>query len=120
MVANEEFAVESLEPNMGFIDPEDDKDNWPVIIIDPVEGLSNYEFVAAHGTKKNGEAFSHECQIMRGVDVPVPPSIVNVLKIATSAKYKQVQDPITGTNRMVRTDQSSIPWRMVRGGKYFA
>jgi hypothetical protein len=124
---NEEFLMEELDSTLvgsqmvvDEIDPELDKENWPVITIDPVKGHPNYEFVAAHGTLKNGQPFSKECQIMRGVEVAVPPSIVNVLKIAVSASYTQVPDPLTGKNMMVRSDQSSVPWRLVKPGKYFS
>lgn len=110
---NEEFGFETQE-----IDPERDRENWPTIMIDSEKDKPNYEFVAAHGTLRNGEAFSHECQIQRGVEVKVPPSIVRVLQLAVSAHYEQRPDPMTGKNMMVRSDRSAIPWRLVRPGKY--
>ncbi len=116
---NEEFNVDGKGAK-AVIDPELDRENWPIIMIDNEDGKPNYEFVAAHGTLRNGDAFSRECQIMRGVEVPVPPSIVNVLNLAVSAHYKHVKDPETGNNKLVRSDRSSVPWRIVKPGKYFS
>lgn len=103
-----------------FIDPEDDKENWPTIMIDPEKGAPNYEFVAAHGTKADGTPFGKDYQIMRGIEVAVPPSVVNVLKLAMATTYEQAQDPVTGKNKLIRQDRSSIPWRLVKPGKYFS
>lgn len=102
-----------------FIDPEDDRDNWPTIKIDAEEGKPNYEYVSAHGTKQNGEPFGWDMQIMRGVDVKVPPSIVYCLQDAVSTHIYMRRDPITGRNIQERQDRSATPWRLVRGGKYF-
>lgn len=110
---NEEFATEVNE-----IDPEHDKANWPTIHIDNVKELPNYEYVAAHGTYKDGSPLSREFQIMRGTDVQVPPSIVNVLKIAICTEYESKNDPMTGKNILVPVTRSSIPWRMVKQGNY--
>jgi len=100
------------------IDPEYDRENWPTIMIDMEDGKPNYEFLSVHGTLKNGEPFDHDLKVMRGVNVQVPPSVVNMLRTAVSAHYVQRQDPVTGTSIMVRSDRSAIPWRLVRGGKY--
>jgi len=100
------------------IDPEYDRENWPTIMIDMEDGKPNYEFLSVHGTLKNGEPFDHDLKVMRGVNVQVPPSVVNMLRTAVSAHYTQRKDPVTGTNIMDRSDRSSIPWRLVRGGKY--
>ncbi len=102
-----------------FIDPEDDKDNWPVIMIDPEDGKPNYEFLSVSGTKKNGKPFNHDLQVMRGVHVPVPPSIVNMLNVAVSSHFTQIRDPQTGERKMVRDERSSVPWRLIKPGKYF-
>lgn len=101
-----------------LIDPEDDRENWPTIIIDAADGMPNYEFVAAHGTKKNGSVFGHELQIMRGVEVQVPPSVVYGLRDTMATHYIQRRDPLTGQNIMIKQERSSIPWRLVKGGKY--
>lgn len=102
-----------------FIDPEDDRDNWPTIRIDAEEGKPNYEYVSSHGTKQNGEPFGWDMQIMRGVDVKVPPSIVYCLQDAVSTHIYMRRDPITGRNIQERQDRTATPWRLVRGGKYF-
>lgn len=101
------------------IDPEHDRDNWPVIHIEMEEDKPNYEYLAAHGTLKNGQPFGHELQVMRGVDVAVPPSIVNMLRTSVAAHYRHVPNPQNPKKMMlVRSDRSSIPWRLVKGGKY--
>jgi len=133
---NDEFAVEGISTKdndllsaslveqrsspITEIDPERDKDNWPTIIIDMENEKPNYEYVAAHGTMRDGSPFSRECQIQRGVEVKVAPSIVRVLQTAVSAHFVQRPDPITGKMIMDRQDRSSIPWRLVKAGKYFA
>lgn len=99
------------------IDPEDDRENWPTIYIDSEEGKPNYEYLAVHGTKKNGQPFGHELQVMREVSVQVPPSIVHMLRSAVSTHYSQRRGP-DGRNQLVRQNRSAIPWRLVDGGKY--
>ena len=103
----------------GAIDPEDDRDNWPVIHIEMEDGKPNFEYVAAHGTKRDGTPFGHELQVMRGVDAKVPPSIIYCLRDAVSDHYVQRRDPMTGQMTMEKQNRSAIPWRMVKGGKYF-
>ncbi len=100
------------------LDPEEDKENWPTIFIDFEDGKPNYEFLGCSGTMKDGRPFTHTLQVMRGVDVKVPPSIVNMLRTSREARYHQVQDPVSGRLTMVRNDRSSIPWRMTEKGKY--
>jgi hypothetical protein len=100
------------------LDPEDDRDNWPTIHIEMEENRPNYEYLASHGTKKDGTAFGHELQVMRGVDVKVPPSIVYMLRDAVAAHYVQRRDPVSNKMTMIRQDRSSIPWRLINGGKY--
>ena len=101
------------------IDPELDRDNWPVIHIEMEEDKPNYEYLAAHGTLKNGQPFGHELQVMRGVDVAVPPSIVNMLRTSVAAHYRHVPDPKNPKKmQLVRSDRSAVPWRLVKGGKY--
>jgi hypothetical protein len=100
------------------LDPEYDRANWPTIIIDFEQDKPNYEFVAAHGTCKNGDPFGWDMQIQRGVEVKVPPSIVYALRDARSTHFTQVTDPLTGTTSMRRQDRSAIPWSLVSGGKY--
>jgi hypothetical protein len=100
------------------LDPEMDRDNWPVIHIESEEGKPNYEFLAVHGTLQNGKPFDHELQVQRGVDVAVPPSIVFMLRNAIATHMKQVRNPQTGLNDRVFVDRSAIPWRLIKGGKY--
>ena len=100
------------------IDPEYDRENWPTIRLEAEDGKPNYEFLSAHGTLKTGEPFGHELQVMRGVDVQVPPSIVYALRDAVAAHYSQRQDPITGRMQMIKSERSSIPWHLVKAGKH--
>ena len=101
------------------IDPEDDRENWPVIRIESVDGKPNYETVVCGGTRKNGKPFLHELQILREHDVPVPPSVVNTLLEAVEAHHVPRRDPTTGKSMLMKQNRSAIPWRMVKGGKYF-
>ena len=125
---NDEFTVEALAAKekaaaakvkiAKVIDPEDDKKNWPTIHVEMEEGKPNYEYLSVHGTKKDGKPFGHDLQLMRGVDVKVPPSVVHMLREAISAHYLQRRDPVSGRMQMIRQDRSSVPWRLVKGGKY--
>lgn len=99
------------------IDPEDDRENWPTITIDSEDGKPNYEYLAIHGTKKNGQPFDHELQVMREVEVKVPPSIVYMLRSATATHYSQRRNA-DGKMELVPQKRASIPWRLVDGGKY--
>jgi len=100
------------------LDPEQDKKNWPTIHIEMEEGKPNYEFLAVRGTMKTGRTFSHELQVMRGVDVQVPPSVVNMLRESVATYFAQQRNAITGKMDMIRQNRSSIPWRLITGGKY--
>lgn len=100
-----------------FIDPEDDRENWPTIHVEMEEGKPNYEYLAVSGTKKNGVPFSHRLQIMRGRDAQVPPSIVNMLRDAVSTHYSQRRDA-SGKMQMIKQERSSIPWRLIKSGKH--
>lgn len=124
-MAKSEFEIPELEEEMKApakkvkaIDPEDDRENWPVISIDFEDGHPNYAFCGASGTKKDGSPFTHSMQIQRGVDVSVPPSIVNMLRSAKEARYNQVANPITGRQDMIKTERSGLPWHIVEKGKY--
>lgn len=108
-----EVAVAPVE-----IDPEEDRANWPTIRIESEKDKPNYEYVSAHGTMLNGKPFGWDMQIMRGVDVKVPPSIVRVLQDAVSTHYPTVIDPVTGAKKQLRQNRSAIPWTLVSGGKY--
>ena len=100
------------------LDPEEDRENWPTIFIDFEDGKPNFEFVGVRGTMKDGRPFTHELRIQRGVDVQVPPSVVNFLKISKEARYTQTPDPVTGRMTMNRTDRAPLPWRLIEKGKY--
>jgi hypothetical protein len=110
-------ASEPVEAELIELDPEEDRANWPTIRIDSEDGKPNYEFVAAHGTLKNGESFGHELQLMRGVDVQVPPSIVYALRDMIATHHVPVRDA-SGRVSLHRQDRSAIPWQLVKGGKY--
>lgn len=96
------------------LDPEEDKVNWPTIFIDFEDGKPNYEFLGVSGTMKDGRPFTHTLQVQRGVDVPVPPSVVNMLRDAKAMVGTQPDL----TKPMVRTNRSSLPWHLVEKGKY--
>ncbi len=117
---NNEFNLEEKEATKKkpMIDPEDDRKNWPTIMVDMEDDKPNYEFLAAHGTKKDGAPFSHELQVMRGVNVQVPPSIVYVLRDAISTHFIPIRNQTTGKMDLARQDRSALPWRLVKGGKY--
>lgn len=118
------------------IDPEDDRKNWPVIRIARVKGLPNFHYLSASGTRPGpmnsdgtpktdakdkpilGKPFNHELKVMRGVDVPVPPSIVNMLNSTFRTEYEQTYDPITGRGVLEASDVPPIPWQLVEKGKY--
>jgi hypothetical protein len=102
-----------------FIDPEQDRDNWPVIKIARVKGRPNFHYCSASGTLKNGKPFNHELKVMRGVDVPVPPSIVNMLQTSERTEYEQSYDPISGRGFLEASNVPPIPWQLIKGGKYF-
>lgn len=100
------------------IDPEDDRDHWPVIHIEAEEGKPNFEYLYAMGTKKNGDTFEHYLQVRRGENVSVPPSIVYALNDAVATHMRQVKNQATGLNDKIYYERSSLPWRLIKGGKY--
>lgn len=109
-----EKAVEAA-PAKAALDPEEDRENWPVIHIEMEDEKPNYEYLAAHGTMQNGQPFGHELQVMRGVDVAVPPSIVYSLRDAISSHYSSRRDS-SGKTSLVKQDRSAVPWRLVSPG----
>lgn len=110
------FGTQDAPVKSTKLDPEDDRANWPTIRIDDEEGKPNYEFLGAHGTKEDGSPFGHELQVMRGVDVQVPPSIVYMLRDAVSTHFTDTKDPVTGKIKRLRTDRKAIPWTLVKQG----
>lgn len=109
-----EKAVEAA-PEKVALDPEEDRENWPIIHIEMEDEKPNYEYLAAHGTMQNGQPFGHELQVMRGVDVAVPPSIVYSLRDAISSHYSSRRDS-SGKTSLVKQDRSAVPWRLVSPG----
>ncbi len=104
-------------PAKADLDPEEDRGNWPIIHIEMEDEKPNYEYLAAHGTMQNGQPFGHELQVMRGVKVAVPPSIVYALRDAVSSHYSSRRNP-SGKTIMVKQERSAIPWRMVNPGPH--
>jgi hypothetical protein len=100
------------------IDPEDDRKNWPVIEVDFEDQKPNFHYVSVAGTKKDGKPFQHDLKLQRGVEVPVPPSIVNMLRSTKKTVITQSQDPLTGRAVNHETERPPIPWRLVEKGKY--
>jgi hypothetical protein len=110
-------APAKAAPAKADLDPEEDRENWPIIHIEMEDEKPNYEYLAAHGTMQNGQPFGHELQVMRGVDVAVPPSIVYALRDAISSHYSSRRDS-SGKTSLVKQDRSAIPWRMVNPGPH--
>lgn len=102
----------------GELDPERDRENWPVIIIEREKDRPNFEFLQVMGTYQDGSPLVHQLRVQRGVEVQVPPSIVKMLRNSVAAHYEQRHDPVSGHNVLERSDRSAVPWRLVRGGKY--
>jgi len=99
------------------VDPEDDRENWPTIMINTEEGKPNYETVIVHGTKKDGTLFGHDLQIMRGVPVQVPPSVVYDLQDAIATHMVSGKD-FEGKQVLRRFDRPSVSWNLIDKGKY--
>ena len=76
---------------------------WPIIMIDEAMGHPNFEVVGING---------HIYQIMRSVEVPVPPEVVEVLKHAEEHYIIQSRGP-TGMVESNTMKKSAIPWRIV-------
>jgi hypothetical protein len=121
---NDEFdlgngaAVKTAKPEKKALDPEDDRENWPTINIEMEKDRPNYEVLIAYGTKQDGSPFGWDLQVMRGVDVKVPPSIVHALRDAVATHYVQRRDPVTGTTQMIPQNRKALPWTLVSPGKY--
>jgi hypothetical protein len=80
---------------------------WPVITIDEVDGMPNYETVSINGFNN---------QIMRGQEVTVGPAIVGVLKTAIGTKYVK-KEGADGRIRNTPQEAATIPWRQVGSQK---
>ena len=81
----------------------DRKSGWPIVWIDAVDGQPNYEVVGV-----NGEIY----QIMREMEVPVPPPVLAVLRDAVAERIVQVHDPNGGVLTK-RQKYSAVPWRLI-------
>lgn len=112
--ATQKAAPTVKPPAAKEIDPEEDRDNWPVITIDFEDGKGNFEFLAVSGTLKDGRPFTHQLQVQRGVEVPVPPSIVYMLRNAQETRFSQADL----SQDIRRTKRAGLPWQLVKGGKY--
>lgn len=100
------------------LDPEEDRANWPTIQIAFEDAKPNFEFIGVAGTMKDGRPFSHQLRVQRGVDVQVPPSVVNMLRSTKQAHYHQKADAQTGRMELVRTDRPPLPWQLIDKGAY--
>lgn len=116
--AKVEIAVTAAEEEPVETDPNKDRANWPVIHIDRVQGLPNYEYIGVHGTYLDGTPMNLELQIMRGVDVAVPPAVVHALRNTIQTAYEQRHDPVANRNILEPIQRSAVPWRVVKHGKY--
>jgi hypothetical protein len=84
--------------------PIDPKANYITIHVDEETGQSNYLPVGV-----NGKIY----KIMRGVDVSVPPEVVEVLRNAIAHRLVQTTNPVTGLIDSVEQAYSPYPWRVV-------
>lgn len=91
---------DSKLPNQG------PKEEWPVIEIDEVEGMPNFEFIAV-----NDVPF----QIQRGVETAVPPAVLKVLQNAVAGRLVQSKDSQGGVMSKIHR-YAGIPYRVVRWG----
>lgn len=114
---DEDEAQSDVAVAVEDLDPEDDRANWPTIMINTEEGKPNYETVIVHGTKKNGTPFGHDLQIMRGVPVKVPPSVVYDLQDAVATHVIATKDR-DGKQILVRQDRPGVSWNLIDKGKY--
>lgn len=114
-----EKPAKATAPKVGpkALDPEDDRDNWPTIMISSEDGKPNYETVIVHGTKRDGTPFGHDLQIMRGVQVKVPPSVVYCLQDAVATHIVAGKDR-DGHMVQIRQERPSVPWQLINKGKY--
>jgi len=95
-------AVEAEEAVAPFDAP---KQRMYTIMVDDVKGQPNFEKVGV-----NGKAY----QIQRGVPVPVPEEVVEVLRNATETYLVEAPHPdIPGKTTYVPRYRCAIPWRIV-------
>lgn len=72
------------------------------IMIDEVQGMSNYETVSP-----NGKVY----KIKRGVPVMVPQEVVNALELCVMTHIEERRNPVTGEREETKKHFSAIPWR---------
>ena len=72
------------------------------IMIDEVQGMSNYETVSP-----NGKVY----KIKRGVPVEVPQEVVNALELCVMTHIEERRNPVTGEREEIKKTFSAIPWR---------
>ena len=116
-------SLEETAPTEPHIDPEVDRKNWPTIQLSHEDGKLNYEYLGASGTHlgedgKTWKPFTHALQVMRGVPVKVPPSIVGMLQTSIEARFEDKTNPVTGRVELVRTERPALPWQLIDPGKY--
>lgn len=78
------------------------KDKLVRIMIDEVQGMSNYETVSP-----NGKVY----KIKRGVPVEVPQEVVNALELCVMTHIEERRNPVTGEREEIKKTFSAIPWR---------
>ena len=107
---------EALDARMGGITPdveEEVKAGEPppgcsgrkcTIMIDEVEGMSNFEVLGLNG---------HVLQIKRGEEVDVWEEYVEILRHAVSTSEPTLQEVERGVRR--QRNRAAIPWHLIRG-----
>lgn len=93
-----------VDINLAEEKPADPKADWVTIIIDEVEGRSNFEVVGV-----NGKVY----QIPRSIPTKVPPSVVGVLENAIASRSVATPNHLTGHDELVKQNFNAIPWRRV-------
>jgi hypothetical protein len=79
---------------------------WKTILVDESEGEANFVFVGVNGK---------HYQIQRGVEVDVPPNVIEVLSHAVATRLVSVVNPVTGAREMVQRSFLRYPFRVTRG-----
>jgi hypothetical protein len=82
------------------------KPGWKTIIIDESEGEANYVFVGHNGT---------HYQLQRGVEVDVPPGVLDALSHAVATRYVSVVNPVTQQREAQARNFLRYPFRVTRG-----
>lgn len=99
---NNEFELSDIE-GLGEELPKSEPTR--IIFVDEEKGAPNYIFVGV-----NGKFY----QIKRGVEVPVPQSVVNVLSDSVATCYVPTTDPVTNVITLIPQKRYITPFRVIK------